>query len=163
METGSVPTSPVIQVVGSDQQQPVKAPPSKATPATVASEDNEDGVKAWRVVDQLRVRLQDVFTDDFFIIEAMGRKGPLIQAEDNDQQLPETQPSDDDAKAVEEVEQPAAAERRSSDGLAKAVEAAKSFWSRSVQQPADDGGKAVQAAKPLHRSRSVQQQPAAVV
>ena len=40
-----------------------------------AADDNSDVAKAWRVMRQLKGRLQDVFTEDHSIIEAMGRKG----------------------------------------------------------------------------------------
>ena len=40
-----------------------------------AADDNSDVARAWRVMRQLKGRLQDVFTEDHRIIEAMGRKG----------------------------------------------------------------------------------------
>lgn len=61
----------LLRVSGFDTADNIKAP----TTSALAPEDNQDAVKAWRVMKQLQVRLLDVFTDDYHIIEAMGRKG----------------------------------------------------------------------------------------
>ncbi|CAB9511989.1 expressed unknown protein [Seminavis robusta] len=38
-------------------------------------DDNLDAVKAWKVIKELKVRLLDVETDDYYILETIGRKG----------------------------------------------------------------------------------------
>jgi hypothetical protein len=56
------------------QQNPCSGQLEISTSETVPDE-NSDALKAWKVMKELRVRLLDVFTEDHYVVEAMGRKG----------------------------------------------------------------------------------------